>query len=102
MPETPTRTNGSSQQDANMTIDLDAKIAEAVHHLQEVGEQLRMTAESVLQTLQAHTSQSSEQNRQQSTTWEGDVERLVQEKPIQSMLVATGLGLLIGLLFKRR
>jgi ElaB/YqjD/DUF883 family membrane-anchored ribosome-binding protein len=41
------------------------------------------------------------QVRQAADQWRQNLEQCVQDKPIQTLLVAAGVGLLLGLLIKR-
>jgi ElaB/YqjD/DUF883 family membrane-anchored ribosome-binding protein len=41
------------------------------------------------------------QGREYIRTWPAQLEQQVQEKPLQSLLMATGIGLLLGLLWRR-
>ena len=42
-----------------------------------------------------------EQGKEQAREWEQGLEAYVQEKPIQSLLIAAGVGMLLGMLWKR-
>jgi ElaB/YqjD/DUF883 family membrane-anchored ribosome-binding protein len=42
-----------------------------------------------------------EQGRDQAQQWEQTLESYVQEKPIQALLIAAGVGVLLGVLWKR-
>jgi len=60
------------------------------------------------QTVQKLTAQGQEvaaeyyqQGRERVLAWQQQLEHQVQEKPLQSLLVAAGLGLLFGLLRRR-
>ena len=61
---------------------------------QEVSAQITETARQVGET----ASQYYEQGRQQLEGWEQSLEENIRAKPLQSVLLATGIGLLLGLL----
>jgi ElaB/YqjD/DUF883 family membrane-anchored ribosome-binding protein len=42
-----------------------------------------------------------EQGRERATEWEQSLEQYVHEKPIQAVMIAAGVGVLLGLLWKR-
>lgn len=42
-----------------------------------------------------------DEKRAQAAEWEQGIEQYVQEKPIQSLLIAGGIGVVLGLLWKR-
>jgi ElaB/YqjD/DUF883 family membrane-anchored ribosome-binding protein len=41
------------------------------------------------------------QGRQQAAIWEHELEQRIREKPLQSILIAGGIGLLLGILSRR-
>jgi len=64
---------------------------------QEVNAHITETARQVGET----ASQSYEQGRQQLAEWEQSLEENIRTKPLQSVLLATGIGLLLGLLWRK-
>jgi ElaB/YqjD/DUF883 family membrane-anchored ribosome-binding protein len=64
---------------------------------QEVSAQLTETARHVGET----ASQSDAQGRQQLEGGEQSLEEHIRAKPLQSVVLATGIGLLLGLLWKK-
>ena len=64
---------------------------------QEGSAQLTETARHVGEA----ASQYYEQGRQQLTGWEQSLEENIRAKPLQSVLLATGIGLLLGLLWRK-
>ena len=64
---------------------------------QEGSAQITETARHVGET----ASQYYEQGRQQLEGWEQSLEENIRAKPLQSVLWATGIGLLLGLLWKK-
>ena len=64
---------------------------------QEVSAQVTETARQVGEA----ASQAYEQGRQQLAGWEQSFEENIRAKPLQSVLLATGIGLLLGLLWRK-
>ena len=64
---------------------------------QEVSTQITETARQVGET----ASQYYEQGRQQLAGLEQSLEENIRAKPLQSVLLATGIGLLLGLLWRK-
>jgi len=62
-------------------------IAEKAQHLGEQGREL--------------ASEYYRQGRQQAAIWEHELEQQIREKPLQSLLIAGGIGVLLGLLLRR-
>jgi ElaB/YqjD/DUF883 family membrane-anchored ribosome-binding protein len=86
-----TRTSARQESDSDETID-----------------QIRETGKEIVQKAQDLTTQGKEvaaeyyqQSRQQVLAWQQQLENHVREKPIQSLLIAAGVGLLCGLLRRR-
>jgi ElaB/YqjD/DUF883 family membrane-anchored ribosome-binding protein len=42
-----------------------------------------------------------EQGREKAHEWQHGVEQYVQEQPIKALLIAAGVGMLLGILWKR-
>ncbi|MEM6561699.1 MAG: hypothetical protein AAF656_08865 [Planctomycetota bacterium] len=62
---------------------------------------LRLEAEQQLHEAAEHAKAAAEQARQQLAEWQEGVESFVRERPVQSLLVAAGVGLVLGSLLKR-
>ena len=71
-------------------------------NLRDMGSQARAAAEEKYQELREHASDYYEQGRDMAHDWEQTLEGYVQEKPLQSLLIAAGVGLLLGILWKRK
>jgi ElaB/YqjD/DUF883 family membrane-anchored ribosome-binding protein len=75
--------------------------AEVKQNLREMGGQVRDAATEKYEQLRTQASDYYEQGRQRAQEWEQGLEQYVQEKPVQSLLIAAGVGMLLGLLWKR-
>jgi ElaB/YqjD/DUF883 family membrane-anchored ribosome-binding protein len=51
--------------------------------------------------LRDQASEYYESGRERAREWEQNLEQYVQEKPLQAVLMAAGVGVLLGLLWKR-
>ena len=71
-------------------------------NLRDLGGQVRDAAREKYQKLSEHAQEYYEQGRQKAQEWEEGLESYIQEKPLQAVLIAAGVGVLIGLLWKRR
>jgi len=82
-----------------------AQLRETAQQVQEnlrnLGSQVRDTATQQYGQLRDQASQYYEQGRQRATEMEQSLEQYVHEKPIQSLLIAAGVGMLLGVLWKR-
>lgn len=82
--------------------------ANASSTAEEWRDQIRDTGREISQKAQELTTQGKdiaadyyEQGREHVLAWQKQLEHQVREKPLQSLLIAAGIGLLVGL-FKRR
>ncbi|MDB5292673.1 MAG: hypothetical protein JWL69_3914 [Phycisphaerales bacterium] len=70
-------------------------------NLRELGGQVRDAAREKYEQLSEQANQYYEQGREKAQEWEEGLESYVREKPIQSLLIAAGVGMLLGVLWKR-
>ena len=70
-------------------------------NLRNMGSQVRDAATEKYGQLRDQASDYYQQGRERAQEWEQSLEQYVQEKPIQSILIAAGVGMLLGILWKR-
>ena len=70
-------------------------------NLRDLGSQVRGTAREKYDELRGQATDYYEQGRQRAQEWEQNLETYVHEKPLQSLLIAAGVGMLLGILWKR-
>ena len=75
---------------------------------QQVGQQVRERAQQVrdqasekYEQLRDQASEYYDMGRQRAEQLEGDLENYVREQPVKSLLIAAGVGLLLGILWKK-
>ena len=69
--------------------------------LRDMGGQAREMVSEQYDNLREQAGQYYEQGRERAHEWEQGLEDYVHEKPIQSLLIAAGVGMLLGMLWKR-
>ena len=69
--------------------------------IRDMGSQVRDMASEKYNTLREQAANYYEQGRERAQEWEQSFESYVKEKPIQAVLIAAGVGVLLGLLWKR-
>lgn len=74
---------------------------EVAHKAQQVGEDIAEKAEHLSEHGKEVASEYYQQGRQQAVAWEQQLEEQIREKPIQSLFIAGGIGLLLGILWRR-
>ncbi len=72
-----------------------------VQNLREMGQQVKETAQQKFEGLRHSASEYYEQGREKAMEWEHDFENYVREKPIKSVLIAAGVGLALGFIWRR-
>jgi ElaB/YqjD/DUF883 family membrane-anchored ribosome-binding protein len=69
--------------------------------LRELGGQVREAAREKYEKLSDEARKYYDEGRRAAQEWEQGLESYVREKPVQAVMIAAGVGLLLGLLWKR-
>ncbi len=75
--------------------------AEVKENLRDIGTQVRDQATQQYEQMKEQAGQYYEEGRRRAMEMEQTLEQYVQEKPIQSLLIAAGVGMLLGMIWKR-
>ena len=67
----------------------------------EIGNEMREQAQDLMAQGKEVATEYYEEGRNQVLAWQQQIENQVREKPLQSLLMAAGVGLLLGLLRRR-
>jgi ElaB/YqjD/DUF883 family membrane-anchored ribosome-binding protein len=78
------------------------KSSDIKHNLQEMGTAAKQAAREQLSGVRESMVGYYEQGRDKAIEFEHSLENRIREKPLSSVLVATGLGFLIGLFWMRK
>ena len=70
-------------------------------NLRDLGGQVRDVATERYEQLRTQATDYYQQGRERAQEWEENLETYIQEKPLQAVLIAAGVGVLLGLLWKR-
>ena len=70
-------------------------------NLRNLGSQVRDQAQQKYSELSDQAQEYYQQGRQKAQEWEQGLESYIQEKPLQAVMIAAGVGVLLGLLWKR-
>ena len=68
---------------------------------EETGKEMREQAQELIAQGKEVAAEYYEEGRNQVLAWQQQLEYQVREKPLQSLLMAAGVGLLLGLLRRR-
>jgi ElaB/YqjD/DUF883 family membrane-anchored ribosome-binding protein len=75
--------------------------AQVQERAQEMGSQVKEGAQEAMQQVGAAASQIAEMGRDTMNEFEEGLEDRIRSKPLQSVLIAAGVGMLLGLIWKR-
>jgi len=75
--------------------------AQVGQQVKDVAGQYRDQAREQYDNLRQQASDYYDQGRQQAAEWQEGVESYVQEQPVKALLIAAGVGMLLGILWKR-
>ena len=78
------------------------KASQAMHHIQEAGIEARRAAKQQFGQMRNAASEYLEQGRVQMQEMGQAVEHRIHEQPFRSLLMAAGLGFLLGIFWRRR
>lgn len=81
--------------------DLAGAAQQVGQNLRELGSQARDVAQEQYSRLRQSATDYYSQGRERAVEWEQGLENYIHEKPIQAVLIAAGVGVLLGLLWKR-
>jgi ElaB/YqjD/DUF883 family membrane-anchored ribosome-binding protein len=93
--------NSSEGAAASATDQLKDSAQQVTQNLRNIGAQARDAANEKFNDLKQQANEYYEGGRERAQEWEKTLEDYVQEKPIQSLLIAAGVGLVLGVLWKR-
>lgn len=93
---------GSEQQSgAGQSGGLSDTAAQVGQNIRDMGSQVRDQATEKYEQFRGQANDYYEQGRQRAMEMEQSLEQYVQEKPIQALLIAAGVGMLFGMIWKR-
>jgi ElaB/YqjD/DUF883 family membrane-anchored ribosome-binding protein len=84
------------------TDGLKDKAADVVEDVRAMGGQVGKAAREQYEDLRDKAADYVEQGREKVEEWEEGLESYIKEKPMQALLIAAGVGVLLGLLWRRR
>jgi ElaB/YqjD/DUF883 family membrane-anchored ribosome-binding protein len=91
---TPQEASAPVRQETNRT-------EEQRDRIQETGKEMRQKAQELTAQGKEVAAEYYQQGRERVLEWQQQLEQQAREKPLQSLLIAAGIGLLLGLLRRR-
>ncbi len=93
--------SGNMPNQQGTTQQLREKASEVASNLRDMGSQVRDAATEQYQNIKESASEYYQAGRDKAAQWENQLEEYVRERPIKSLLMAAGVGVLLGILWKR-
>lgn len=90
-----------SQSQPGMADQLKEKAQQATEQVRQSAQQLRDSAQEQYDHLRQQAQEYYETGRQRAMEWESGVEDYVRQQPVKSLLIAAGVGVILGALWKR-
>ena len=75
--------------------------AQVGQQVKDVASQYRDTAREQYDNLRQQATDYYDQGREQAAEWQESLESYVHEQPVKAVLIAAGVGMFLGLLWKR-
>ena len=91
-----------NDQQVQSTTHLREKAGEMMHSIQEVGTEARKAAQEKLGDLRDTAGQYIDQGRARVRDFSDTLEMQIRDQPLRSVLIATGIGFVLGFLWSRR
>jgi ElaB/YqjD/DUF883 family membrane-anchored ribosome-binding protein len=89
------------QQQQGMTDQLRDKAGEVASNLRDMGSQVRDAATQQYHTAVDTAQDYYQQGRDRAMEWQGQVEEYVRDQPLKALAIAAGVGVVLGILWKR-
>jgi ElaB/YqjD/DUF883 family membrane-anchored ribosome-binding protein len=93
---------GTGHESGGSAADLRDKASQVGENLRDIGGQVRDAARDKYAQLSDEARAFYDQGREMAHDWEEGLEGYVRAKPLQAVLIAAGVGVLLGVLWKRR
>lgn len=95
-------TSVNSDDERSATGELREKASDIKHDIQELGVAAKQMAQESLSQVRDAASDCMEQGRARAHDLSRSIENQIREQPLRSVLIAGGIGLLLGVLLIRR
>lgn len=92
----------TSPHQGQSTEELRKKFHETLQNLREIGDQIKALSYEEFNDLSNRVLESYGRRRQQVDAWERELTDSVHKNPLQALLIAAGLGMLVGFFWRRR
>jgi ElaB/YqjD/DUF883 family membrane-anchored ribosome-binding protein len=84
-----------------MTDQLKDKASDVANSLRDMGSQVRDVATQQYQSAVDTAQEYYQEGREKAMEWQGQLEDYVREQPVKALAIAAGIGVVLGILWKR-
>jgi ElaB/YqjD/DUF883 family membrane-anchored ribosome-binding protein len=95
------RADTGNQANQGVTSQLKDKATEVASSLRDMGSQVRDTATEQYQAARDTAAEYYQAGRDKAVQWEEQLETYVREQPLKALLIAAGVGVVLGVIWKR-
>ncbi|HLL88919.1 MAG TPA: DUF883 C-terminal domain-containing protein [Tepidisphaeraceae bacterium] len=92
---------GQGQEGQGTATNLQAQAGQVAQQARDLGQQVKEQATQKYQQLREQATQYYDTSRQSATEWEQSLESYVRDQPVKSLLIAAGVGVVLGMVWKR-
>ena len=96
------RVESQAENIGNAAAKVRDKAAEVTQNLQDFGSHVSEAAHQKYGEVKDRAADYYNRSKETAQEWEQSLESYVQEKPLQAVLIAAGVGLIVGLIWRRR
>ena len=95
------RSDSGNAPQQGMTDQLKDKASDVANSLRDMGSQVRDVASQQYQSAVDTAQEYYQEGRDKAMEWQGQVEDYVREQPVKALAIAAGIGVVLGILWKR-
>ena len=95
------RSDAGNTADQGMAEQLKDKAAEVASNIRDTASQFRDSATEQFQNARETASEYYEAGREKASQWEEQIESYVREQPLKALAIAAGVGIVLGVIWKR-
>ena len=95
------RANAGGNTPEGITSQIKDKASEMVDSVRDTASQMRDTASEQYQAAKETATEYYQAGREKAVEWEEQLENYVREQPVKALLIAAGVGAIIGAIWKR-
>lgn len=95
------RSDAGDTTNQGMAGQLKDKAGEVASNIRDTASQLKDQAAEQFQSARETAAEYYQQGREKASQWEEEVETFVRDQPLKALAIAAGVGLVLGVIWKR-